>query len=71
MILISILRHGYLHAMLTFILPYDVSHSTVASLVPADAIGVQNRLSSIRVALLQNYRAMVGTKQDKAMSGRK
>ena len=31
----------------------DLSHETVASLVPADAIGVQNRLSSIRVALLR------------------
>jgi hypothetical protein len=31
----------------------DLSHSTVASLVPADAIGVQNRLSSIRVSLLR------------------
>lgn len=36
-----------------FATPMDLSHSTVASLVPADPIGVQNRLSSIRVSLLR------------------
>ena len=36
-----------------FASPIDLDHSKVASLVPADAIGIKNRLSSIRVTLLR------------------
>ena len=36
-----------------FASPIDLCHSKVAALVPADAIGIQNRISSIRVTLLR------------------